>query len=132
MKNLIKTASFALILSTLLTSCGKNYAFQKVVVNNSATDAIVHYGCCENEITTVVPAFERRVVFECTYQSFKKPTCDDVNGDFSLTFPDSFTAKSIAHSDNWTSESDGNTVSCIFIIDPEATQDQSKKRENSK
>ncbi len=127
MKNFIQTAFLALIFSTLLTSCGKNYEFQKVVVNNSATDATVHYGCCENVRTTVVPAFESRVVFECIYQAYKKPTCDDVDGDFSLIFPDNFTAKSIADSGNWTSETDDNTVSCIFVIDPEATPDKSKK-----
>jgi len=101
----------------ILTSCGKNYKYQKVVVNNSNQDVTVHSGCCGDERVVHIPARSTRVVFECTYQSVKKPSCEDVEGKFSLVPSKKPILKDITKSENWYSTSNSSTVSCTFTID---------------
>lgn len=123
MKNLIQICVIAFVFTIFFSSCGKNYNYQKVVVNNSQNDIVVQYDCCGNEQVFVIPAMSEQVVFVCTYQSYQKPDCSDVEGKFSMTLAEdhdrSIINKEITDAVHWDFEEDGLDLSCIFTVEAE-------------
>lgn len=127
MQNLIKSSVFVFVLIMTMTSCGVNYNFDKVVVNNTGQELIVQYDCCGNEKEFVIPAYEQRTVFQCIYQSYKKPDCADVEGKFSMTFAEDSDAavteraiiKQITDAEHWIFTENGKNLSCVFTIEAE-------------
>lgn len=125
MKSLFYNSAMIFVFLITLTSCGKEYTFQKVVFNNTEKEIVVQYDCCGNEEEFIIPSGEEKVVFICTYQSFQKPDCSSVEGKFSWTFSDlsnneSFNknaATNISNSENWTFKEDGKKLSCEFTIE---------------
>ncbi len=117
MINAVKSVILAFLFVAIFASCGVNHNFQKIVVNNSARDVRVVIDCCGDEKTVVVPAFEEKVVFECIYQSFKAPSCEELDGQFSIINSNKQAAQTIGNSDHWETQIDGKNVSCIFTID---------------
>lgn len=112
MKSIIIT--IAVMTATILTSCGKSYTYQKVI-NNATRNAIsVTAGCCGNERITEIPAGTSKVVFSCTYQSFKKPDCSDVGNSISIKTENS--SKSLSSNDNWFKSEEGKTISCTYTL----------------
>jgi hypothetical protein len=113
MKNLIKI-TLGIVLAVLVVSCGKNYTYEKVVVNNSDETIIVKtkYEGYKEEI--VIAPRESKVVFVCTYQSYKKPTCDDVENKFELIGGSQDANSRISNKGNWNSSENGKTVRCTY------------------
>jgi len=122
MKNLIQISVIAFVFTIFFSSCGKNYNYQKVVVNNSQNDIVVQYDCCGDEKIFVIPAMSEQVVFICTYQSYQKPDCSDVEGKFTMSlaqdFDENAITKEITEATHWNFEEDGSDLSCIFTIEP--------------
>ncbi len=120
MKNLIRIPFLTLAIAFLMTSCGKEYYFEKVVVNNTDEDIVVQYDCCGNEKIYTIPAQSEETVFVCIYQSRNKPDCSSVEGDFTLSLSDAHSAnKEIADANNWEYTEDGINLTCTFTLNNE-------------
>lgn len=103
--------------SIFLFSCGKTYVYQKVVMNDTNKNITVYSSCCGNENNEImIPSGEKKIVFECGYQSYKKPNCSDVKGKFSIK-KELDGLNDINNPNNWTYEEEGKIIRCIYTIE---------------
>jgi hypothetical protein len=113
MKNSIKII-LGLALALVVVSCGKNYTYEKVVVNNSDQEITIKPNYEGYQEETIIPPRESRVVFVCSYPSYKKPNCEDVSNKFELIGGSESANNQIKSSASWNSSEYGRTVRCTY------------------
>ncbi len=113
----IQFLSIMMAIGFLFASCGKNYDYEKVIVNNSRETVQVQllYDH-DNSIYTIAPG-ERKVVFECIYQSYRKPKKDDVSNKFTVLNATPEAEAHIKNSDNWSMTENGKQFQTIYVFE---------------
>lgn len=99
-----------------IVSCVKNYTYKKEVINESNSTIEVLAGCCGNEQSTVIGPRETATVFECTWQSIKKPDCSDVSKKMTIISENENHDLNIKKSENWMTSENGKTITCTHIV----------------
>lgn len=113
----IKIVGAFFLLAMLMTSCGKNYQYEKVIVNNTREPIRVQLNYEHDQSVYTIQPGERKTVFICTYQSYRKPDCSDVSSRFTLLDMDQETNDELSNCDNWAVQENGKNIHCVFTVE---------------
>lgn len=114
----LKIAGLFVLLGLLFASCGRNYLYKKIVVNNTREPIQVQLNFeHDSETVYTIQPGEEKVVFICTYQSYIKPDCSDVSNRFILLGDDEENKAKIQDCANWKMREYGKDVECKFVVE---------------
>jgi len=110
-----KNALFAIFVLLTLSAC-TNYEHSKAVENRTRETVIIQTGCCGNEMLIPVAPNSKEVVFECVYQTHKKPKTKDLSWKISAP-KDQELSTALSNPKNWIKTEKGKELGYLFIIE---------------
>lgn len=115
LRTMKKNALFAVIFLLSLSAC-TNYEHRKTVENRTRNTVMIQTGCCGNEMLIPVAPNSKEVVFECVYQTHRKPKSKDLS--WNVSSPNDLElSAALSNPKNWIKTEKGKELGYLFIIE---------------
>jgi hypothetical protein len=112
----LKFTFFVALVGLLLTSCGKNYEYDKVITNNTRDAIQVQLNYDHDQTIYTIEPGESVVVFSCIYQ-FQKPKQNEVCFKFSKVGGTEQENLHLQASQNWSMLENGKQIKSIYSFE---------------